>query len=89
MVLDKKLLDELIELHKAANRLSYRQADAMRETFGKCYEKAREIDVRCGVHWIGIDNFVRSVTMPGGLCRDADNEGIYGALKALGWEVAE
>lgn len=42
-----------------------------------------------GIEWISIKDFVTSIVMNRGLCKEASNEKIYKVLNLLGWEVVD
>lgn len=85
--LNKKLLDELIELNRAYQGMWREGEEAMTEQCRKMVDKALEIEADSKIFWSAINDFCSGILMLGGLKGDAENEEIYRALEIFGWEL--
>lgn len=85
--IDKKLLDELIELYR--QDISVDDKAAFTEKLNRCHDKAMELENKCGLYWGNSSNLLWSILCPYGLQPNATNKKIYRILKQLGWEVKE
>lgn len=79
--INKKLLDALIQETK---RYYGRETESNWKRFGLC----KKLSAECGVDWLLILNLINAMVAPSGFAENAQEEVIYGALRALGWEVA-
>lgn len=86
-MVDKKLLDELIELYR--QHIGADNKEACVEYHRRCQDKAMELEKKCGMFWGNSTNLLWSILCPYGLQPNATNKKIYRILKELGWEVKE
>lgn len=84
-VLNKRLLDELIELYRSDFDVDEETASKLHN---QCFDKARELEEQSGVHWCVMTGMLWAILGPCGLNQGAKNRRIYGCLKTLGWDVA-
>ena len=86
-VLSKKLLDELIELHRAYNGMGAHSTEEMAAHCGLMIAKASELERLNGATWHSINDLLSGCISSGGLNEAATNEDIYRLLAILGWKV--
>lgn len=81
----KKPLDEIIEVC----RRYWNSEVADSKALDKRIKIAQKIEKRTGLDWLALANFIDAVLMGDGLEPNAENEKIYSALRALGWDIVE
>ena len=89
--IDKKLLDELIDLHRKRNdRPKYCSVKELRAGTKLCMEKAEELVEKCPeVNLFCLDELMFGIFDRTGFKPDATNEDVYKILEILDYEIVD